>query len=47
MLFGSAFRDAVGGPAQTSTTADANGDPDLGEPAPAPNNIPDDDDDKY
>ena len=44
MLFSDAFREFVSGPAQTSTTSDANGDPDLGPPAPAPTQIPEEDD---
>ena len=43
-IFGASFRDFVGGPAQTSTSADANGDPELGTPAPAPAEIPEEDD---
>lgn len=43
-LFSTAFRDFVGGPSQSTTSSDVNGDPDLGNPAPAPAQIPDEDD---
>jgi len=43
-LLSTAFRDFVGGPSQSTTSSDVNGDPDLGNPAPAPAQIPDEDD---